>query len=645
MKKALFLLLLLTMLTIIVLAIPVSAVPTNGTCGDSLTWSFEGGTLTVTGTGSMKSDGSLSYWFNLKDDITHVVIGEGCTSISDSAFAHCQNLVSVSLPKSVTTIDRYAFSGCWKLSDISLTNVTSIGENAFAQCYKLTALTIPAGVTKICYGAFQNCHKLATVTLHNGVTEIDGYAFRNCAALTSITIPDSVKSIGGSAFFGCKNLTQVHLGSGLTDLGGNAFQECEKLKSVHIPDKVTEIKINTFNRCTALEELVLGAGVSKFVVSAIDNCPNLKALTLNSSNPYFKTDKGVLYTKDGATLLCIPRGFTGSYTVLPGTKTVAHSACRGGALETVTIPGSVTLIDQYAFNDCANLKSINLSYGLEHIKDSAFARTAIEEIVIPESVTKMNHLIFSGCTQLKKVVFLGYPPTFGSSVFSDEETTVYYPAGISEWKELPYMGKITWVALTCDTHTVINIPAKDPTCTENGNTAGSYCAVCKLVFTTCETISKTGHAYGTWIKNESASGDWTQKRTCSTCGYEDIIKSNFSNTPNPSPDNTKPDIQKDPKPTPQDPTTSPPAESTPIPDTTDAAPPATESIEADIPATESTEAGIPATDTSNAATDPADITNDADRNNTLLWVGIGIFALGLVASGIFILKSKFARRK
>ena len=622
MKKALLSLFLIVLLSAIALALPVSAVkagvPTSGTCGDSLSWSFDSatGTLTIAGTGSMKSNDSLPFWYDLRNDITRVVIGEGCTSVSDHAFFSCHKLTSVSLPKSVTAINQYAFSSCWVLSDISLTNVTFIGESAFSQCYALTELTVPQGVTTIGYGAFSDCNQLKSVTFHNKVTEIDSYAFKDCVSLTTITIPDSVKIIGGSTFSGCKNLTSLHLGSGLTQLGGNAFQDCPKLKSVRIPDKVTAILINTFKKCTALEELYIGAGVSEFVTSAIDDCPNLKAFTLSSNNAHFKLDKGILYTKDGATLVCMPNGFTGAYAVLTGTKTIDSYSCRNAGLESVTIPSSVTTVGSYAFIDCKKLHTINLAYGLQKTGSYAFARTAIKEIVIPESVTSMDVLAFHGSGNLRKITFMGDNPAKDTAVFRGLNATVYYPAGASGWENMPYEQGITWTAFTCDTHTVVNIQAKAPTCTEDGTTTGSYCGVCKLVFTPWVTTEKTGHSYGSWIKNNNLSADWTQKRICSTCGHEEIIKSNNtgSDTPTTTPlENTN---QPQPDPSIPDPSESP-AESTPVQN-----------------ATEST---TPATENSTVATDPIDTSKDTGGSkNTLIFVGVGIILLGIVAGIIFI---------
>lgn len=77
-------------------------------------------------------------------------------------------LLSVTLPNSVTTIGNYTFFNCSSLTSITIPNsVTSIGNSAFAYCSSLTSITIPDGVTIIGMGAFQDCRSLSSIT-YNG---------------------------------------------------------------------------------------------------------------------------------------------------------------------------------------------------------------------------------------------------------------------------------------------------------------------------------------------------------------------------------------------------------------------------------------------------------------------------------------------
>ncbi len=74
----------------------------------------------------------------------------------------------------------------------------------------LFALIIPNSVTSIGDCAFSGCSKLTNLTIGNGVTSIGHFAFYYCSGLTSITIPDSVTSIGNYAFEYCGGLKTVY---------------------------------------------------------------------------------------------------------------------------------------------------------------------------------------------------------------------------------------------------------------------------------------------------------------------------------------------------------------------------------------------------------------------------------------------------
>ena len=157
----------------------------------NLTWTlYEDGTLTISGTGAMKSyrnDDSPAV--QKKDNVKKVVIEDGVTSIGASAFYSCKSLTSITIPDSVT----------------------SIGFTAFYACSSLTSITIPGSVTSMERSAFEFCTGLKSVTISDGVTSIGASAFYSCKNLTSITIPDSVTSIGKDAFKNCSSLQTISL--------------------------------------------------------------------------------------------------------------------------------------------------------------------------------------------------------------------------------------------------------------------------------------------------------------------------------------------------------------------------------------------------------------------------------------------------
>ncbi|MBR5958285.1 MAG: leucine-rich repeat domain-containing protein, partial [Salinivirgaceae bacterium] len=105
------------------------------------------------------------------------------TSIGDASFKKCNDLVSISIPNSITTI----------------------GSSAFEEC-GLTSVCIPNSVIRIERSAFMNCKSLISANIPNTVTHIGDWAFRYCTELKYMTIGNSVEYIGNDVFWECAKL-------------------------------------------------------------------------------------------------------------------------------------------------------------------------------------------------------------------------------------------------------------------------------------------------------------------------------------------------------------------------------------------------------------------------------------------------------
>lgn len=122
--------------------------------------------------------------------------------------------MEVEIGSAVTSIGGWAFSGCNRLTSVTIpSSVTSIGNSAFSGCGGLTNMTIPDSVTSIGNSAFTGCSGMTGVTIPDGMTSIGQMAFSWCSSLTSVTIPASVTSIGSDAFVNCSILTDVTFSS------------------------------------------------------------------------------------------------------------------------------------------------------------------------------------------------------------------------------------------------------------------------------------------------------------------------------------------------------------------------------------------------------------------------------------------------
>ena len=95
--------------------------------------------------------------------------------------------------------------------------MASIGASAFAY-NQLTSVTIPDSVTSIDWWAFEHNH-LTSVTIPSSVKSIGAYAFES-NSLTSVAIGNSVTSIGADAF-GESPIILITIGSSV-DTGINS---------------------------------------------------------------------------------------------------------------------------------------------------------------------------------------------------------------------------------------------------------------------------------------------------------------------------------------------------------------------------------------------------------------------------------------
>ena len=260
----------------------------GGTCGDNLTWTLDdAGTLTISGTGTMKAYDEKAPWAGYKSKITAIVIEYGVTTIDGYAFRYCSNAASVTLPESVVKIGKGAFFSCSSLKAVTIPNVETIYDYTFAYCQNLRTVTIPDSVTSIGARAFYECKNTSKIVIGNGTTTIGDRAFYNCWSATKITMGTSVTDIGEYAFYYCANLKSISLPDSVKTIGRYAFYDCDKLSSVSIPRSITQIGFAAFSLCDQLTDIYYGGSASEW--ARISNEGGVDKLT-NASIHYARRE-------------------------------------------------------------------------------------------------------------------------------------------------------------------------------------------------------------------------------------------------------------------------------------------------------------------------------------------------------------------
>ena len=555
--------------------------------------------------------------FHECSSLTSITIPYSVTSIGDYAFLGCSRLTAIDvntdnmdytsvngvlfyndktiicypagkkgnnykIPDGVTSICRYAFSGCTSLTSITIPDsVTEIGGSAFENCSSLTSITIPDSVTSIGVGAFVGCSSLTSIMIPDNVTYIGGAVFADCSSLTEIKVStqnakyvsvngvlynkdkttimcypagkkdknykilDGVTEICTSAFNGCSSLTSITIPDSVTEIGMSAFSGCSSLTSITIPDSVTRIDMSTFRGCSSFTSITIPDNVTYIDIWAFNGCTGLTAIDVKAGNNNYTSVNGVLFNKDKTELICYPAGKTDKSYNIPNCVTNVGGWAFDGctSLTSITIPDSVTEIDWSAFEGCTSLTSITIPDSVTEIGWSAFEGcTSLKSITIPSSVTSIGKNAFGYYfdNEYKKIdnfKIYCYIGTAGEKYAKENgfeyELLDHTQHTFGEWnttkaatcttegtqaRTCEVCGKVETQTIKALGHKEVVDKAVAATCTKTGLTEGKHCSVCNAVIKAQETVPAKGHKYVDTVVKPTYTAQGYTLHKCSVCG-------------------------------------------------------------------------------------------------------------------------------
>ena len=431
--------------------------------------------------------------------------------IYESAFDSCNKLQSVTLPDSVTRIEKYAFNSCSALSEVNTgSGAKYIGYGAFMSCESLSDLTLGSSVSEICEAAFYGCEYLASVSIPASVIFIgkdafwgtrlisatfevtEGWIANKDEELTSeqlsntataaILLTTSVLYQGyaetdwerqtlvytlssDQTYYTVNNygtacrseivIPDTYKGKPVRALAERAFENCKSLVSITLPYCIMTIPANAFSGCTSLENIEVGYNLGG-----------------DFENVYASSD-GVLYTADFSEIVYIPYAKT---TLTINCETIPDRKFQNNTrLKEVILGDKVKSIGNYAFNGCDSLTSVIIGNGVTTIGESAFSSCynlanviigdgvtsigyyafgyclSIRSIVIPDSVTSIDKHAFRSCQNLTSITIGNGVTSIGEHAFSDCSSlkSIVIPASVTSIGEytFSYCENLTSVTL------------------------------------------------------------------------------------------------------------------------------------------------------------------------------------------------------
>ena len=297
--------------------------------------------------------------------------------------------------------------------------VTEISRGVFYDCSTVNSVEIPDSVTYIGYAAFEGTPWLENhtddfvIVGNNILLDYNGED-------SIVTIPRGVTMIC-DAFDGCDFIQKVIIPDSVTRIGTSAFDDCDSLNDVVIPPNITIIEERAFHACNSLSTIEISDNV--FYIGCDAFC-----LTPWLSN---QTDEFVIV---GDHVLLDYNGESYAVSIPEDVKMISNAFFQHRHIKSVTIPESVEIIGDYAFEQCESLNHIEIPGNTAYVGNYAFAYCySLPQLIIPDSTIYIGDYAFARCEALNYLELSNNLAHIGSFAFADCTSLKYIaiPASVT----------------------------------------------------------------------------------------------------------------------------------------------------------------------------------------------------------------------
>lgn len=357
--------------------------------------------------------------------LEEVVLPDSVQMIGYWSFMHCSSLKKINIPEKCTLIGQYAFRN----TDIQEIHIPAATEDIAGDALPDTLRIITVDAVNPVYYAADNVlfrrdgtlfryaagKTEGTYVVPDGVKVIGGYAFENAENLKSVVLPDSVVSIGEDAFYGCSGLLEMTLPDSVADIGNGAFWDCRHLAKLVIPASVQKIE-GTSMLANVTGTVIFGAKGTEAERWASENqftfidmnapwnlsgvCGDGVSWSLSEDGVLKVSGKGKMHDYEWQqSPWNAYANMVRSAIVSEGVISVgAYAFCENKNLTQLSLPDSLTTIEDSAFWRCESLNTVSVPENVTNIAPYAFSSCGLEQILIPGGDTHLDIQVFEYCS-------------------------------------------------------------------------------------------------------------------------------------------------------------------------------------------------------------------------------------------------------
>ena len=350
----------------------------------------------ITLSNSLKAIGDSAF-FNC-NSLEEIVLTDNISYIGESCFEGTK-IKNIIIPKKVLILSKRAFANT-ALEKVELNNVKIIKEEAFIGCKELEEITLPTSITKLEKATFKYCEKLKSVTILGDLYDLPESTFELDYFLSNIKLNDSLLTIGSKAFYLCIGLKEIYIPKNVINIEASAFGGCKNLVSFDIDNenRVYDsrdnshalIETNTNKLLLVTDKLIIPESIKIIGKNCFSN----------------KLIKNIIFPKDLEKIE--DNAFSNcrllKEIIIPDSVTAIGEATFSGciSLEKVILSNKIEEIKDNTFNNCINLKSINID-NIKSIGKNAFNNNRSLDVKLPNNLIKISYKAFSRCYSIKEL--------------------------------------------------------------------------------------------------------------------------------------------------------------------------------------------------------------------------------------------------